>query len=191
MTDHRKAMGAAAREGALQRVEQYKADNPEAQSLRLRAEIAAYKPRSREAREAPVRAVYMMLTEPGFLAKSNAVMAAELGRELGVKLPANVLTEKLAPKQAAKIGEMLRPRKIDLDLGVCDTPSKIKKALRSRGKADAAPIRYAVEVAFSADSVTVGVQTYPIQRGGGVARIHVGRGKLNVAALHQLLRGTQ
>jgi hypothetical protein len=91
-------------------------------------------------------------------------------------------------KHLASIKELLDTRKVKLDLALYDTPSKIKKALKGRGRATEADTRCVVEVAFSSDAVTVGDRTYPIQRGNGVPRIHVGKSsKLNVEVLKRLL----
>lgn len=188
MTDHRKGLREATSQGARQAARNYVAENPGAQGLRVKTAVAAYKPRSKEIRNAGVKAVYMLLSDRSNLTKSNAAIAAEIGRDLGVKVPANILTERLKAKQLASIKELFDHRKVKLDLAVYDTPSKIKKALKGRGKATEADARCVVEVAFSNDAVTVGNRTYPIQRGDGVPRIHVGKSsKLNVEVLKRLL----
>lgn len=188
VTDHKKGLREATSAGARQAARNYQAENPGAQGLRVKTAVTAYKPRSKEIRNAGVRAVYMLLSDRANLAKSNAALAAEIGRDLGMKVPANILTERLKAKQLASIRELLEGRKVKLDLAVHDTPSKIKKALKARGKATKADASCVVEVTFSDDAVTVGDRTYPIQRGNGVPRIHVGKSsKLNVEVLKRLL----
>ena len=98
-----------------------------------------------------------------------------------------MLTERLSPKQAVRVTEMLEQRGVVLDLAVCYSASKIKQALKSRRKATEATVRTTVDVSFSDVAVTVGDRAYPIQSGNGVPRIHVGKGKLNVDVLKRLL----
>lgn len=187
MTDLRKGLQQAIHEGVRQIERNYKAVNPEARRLKVKATVAAYTPRPKEVRRAPVRAVALFLSDPSYLAKSNAEIAAELGREVGRKLASNILTERLTPRQAKEIGELLEMRKVTLDLATHDTASKIKKALKGRQKSASAVVTRTVTVSFSADAVVVGDRSYPIQQGNGVPRIHVGRSKLNVDALQALL----
>lgn len=187
MTDHRKGIREAGQAGALRAVKAYQAQNPEASVLRVKTEVNAYKPRPKEVRDLPVNAVGLFLRDPASLQKSNAAIADELGREVGRKVPANILTEKLGKRQAAAIKELLTLRNVDLDLVTHCTPSKIKKALLGVGAAQKAGSRFHGEVTFSEEAVTVGERRYPIQRGKGVPRIEVGRSKINVEVLHRLL----
>jgi len=188
MTDHRKALRDAASQAARQAERVYKAENPGAAGLKVRADVAAYKPRAKEVRDAPIKAVYLFLDDRSYLEKSNAVIAAAISRDIGRRVPPNILTERLSAKQLARIEEALKARKVKLDLAVCNTASKIKKALKGKLRAKAATVRCSVVVTFSDDAVTVGNESYPIQRASGVPRIHVGKSsKLNVDVLRRFL----
>lgn len=63
-----------------------------------------------------------------------------------------------------------------------DAHAKLDAAVR-----EASNQQCTVLVTFSDDTVTVGTKAYPIQRGGGTPRIHVGSKKINVDALRALL----
>jgi hypothetical protein len=188
VTDHRKGLQAVVSQEASRAERDYKAQHPEAQALRVRKLVAAYAPRAKEIREIPVRAVGLFLRDPSSLAKSNAEIAAELGTDVGRRVPPNILSEQLTAKHIAQIGELLALRKVTVDLATCDTPSKIKKALKGRRKAAMATVRCTVAVSFSEDAVTVGDRSYPVTRSSGVPRIALDqRTKLNVDALRRLL----
>lgn len=105
----------------------------------------------------------------------------------GDKVPLNILTERYKPRQIAEVQELLNLRRIELDLKLYNTPSKVKGALKGTKRAEASNQQYTAVVTFSDDTVTVGNKAYPIQRGGGTPRIHVGSRKINVDALKALL----
>ncbi len=174
-------------EAAKKAEREYKAKHPEAQRLRVKADVAAYKPRSKEVRDVPVKAVSMFLSDPATIHLSNASLAQKLGTHVAAKLPANILTERFSPKQKERVAELLRLRRVSLDLDVHYSPSKVKLALKANDSAEEAHQKVVVEITFTDDVVTVGDRAYPIQRGSGVRRIHVGKSKLNVDVLKALV----
>jgi hypothetical protein len=190
MTDHKKNIMREASVAAKSAVRLYQARHPDASGLRLKATMAAYKPRSKEAHEVPSKAVALFLREPAYLELSNAEIAQHLAKDMpGVRVSPNVLTERFGPKQRVKIQGYLELRNVGLDLAIYDTPSKIKGALKGEAKKAGAPFRFSGEVIFAVDAVIVGNRPYPIQVESGVPRIHVGKGKLNVDVLRRLLGG--
>ena len=188
VTDHQKGLQKAINENARQAERHYKAQHPEAVGLKVMKTVVAYVPRAQEVRDVPIRAVGLFLSDPSSLAISNAKLAARLGKDIGRKVPENILTEQLTERQRGEVRELLALRNVHLDLAACDTASKIKKALKGKSYAEGASVRATVAVSFSEDAVTVGNRSYPINRRDGVPRIALDpRTKLNVDALKRLL----
>jgi hypothetical protein len=189
MENHRQALAAEAGRAAFAAAARYKAENPEANRLKIKATIAAYKPRNRELRKAPVKAVVMFLNEPATLKLSNADLAARLRVEVGERVPPNMLTERLTDQQTRQVQELLSLRKIDLDLATNDTASKIKLALRTRTTTAKADRKFVGSVSFTDGAVTIGDRSFPVRMENGLARVRVGKHKINLASLQALLLG--
>lgn len=187
MTDHKtglaRAVQKAAKEGGLR----YKAQNPDAQGLSVKAKVVAFKARSKALRAIPARAVHLFLREPDWIEKSNQDIAAHFQRDIGERVPLNILTEDFTGAQALEVKEALQSRNIELDLKKNHTASKVKLALLARNKVEKA-VSFYVKISFASDVVTVGDKAYPIQPD---RRIHVGGKKLSVEALRLLIANSK
>lgn len=86
---------------------------------------------------------------------------------------------------------MLQARGVAMDLRSDNTLSKIKLALRTREAGGQAEQTVNVAVRLTAASVIVGDKAYPIHGEGRAARVRVGAGRLNLAALCRLLGATR
>jgi len=192
MTDHKKAMAAEAR-AAVRRAEQkYKLANPDAERLRLRADVAAYRPRPKAMRSLRVRAAGLLIGDRHYLNSTNAAIATFLSAdEPGYSAPPNLLTESFTATEKTQVARMLAERGVAIDLARIDSPSKLKKALKARLKSGASTDCVAAEIAFTDDSVIVNGRSYPINGEGRLARIQVGKGKLNVHTLGELFRRSE
>ena len=187
MTDHRAAMEKVARKAAADAAKAYKNSNPDAQGLKLRADIAAYRPRPREVQALPRAAVALFLNEPHSVALSNAELATQLSKGLPNKVPSNIFTERLTAAKKREISELLAMRNISIDLDRFDTVSKIKSAMKGRHKAATSSQSATVEVAFTDDTLVINGRSHPIQQSGKQRRVHAGQFMLNVAGLRTLL----
>lgn len=61
MTDHRAALEKAVRKAAADAAKAYKNANPDAHGLKVRTDIAAYKPRPKEVQALPKAAIALFL----------------------------------------------------------------------------------------------------------------------------------
>lgn len=187
-TDHQKALSAAIHDAISKAVRDYKNLNPEARRIGVIRNIATFKRRPKEFSGFRVKAVALFLSEPDTLKLTNAVLAARLSVGMpGYKAPANVLTEKLRPKDKAHIAEMLAQRGIKIDLERANTPSKIKDALRALRTGKGASHEFRGRIAFTLDAVIVDNKRHPIHLNGRYPRIHAGKAMLNVDGLKALL----
>lgn len=187
MTDHKRELRRVSIQGATEAAKRYKAQHPDAQGLKTRANVVAYKPRAQVVRRIPIRAVHLFLSERAWIHRSNAEIAAHFRKETGEKIPDNILTETFRDFHSDEIEKLLAQRGVKLDLTVNNTPSKVKKALAAARKVEQADT-YTVSVSFTSDAVVVGEKSYPIQTG---RRIHVGSKKLNVDALRLLIANSK
>jgi hypothetical protein len=188
MTDHKKGLAAAARQAARAGAQLYKARNPDAALLYLRADMAAVRPRPKQMRNAAVRAVRLFLGDRTYLALSNEKLAAHLSADLpGYSAPPNLLTERFSPAEKTEVAGLLAAKGIKLDVGKLNTPSKIKAALRAHHAGVEPEAKATCTVAITPSSVIVNGRAYPISGEGRLQRIQVGKGKLNLATLRELL----
>lgn len=187
--DHAAALAAAYRQGGRAEAAAYIAEHPEAQGLRMRADVAAVKPRPRAMADARVRAARLMIYSRANLGMTNADIAARISEEIpGYSAPANLLTEPFKPSEKQKVAVMLAECGIALNLAKIKSPSELKAALRAHHAGAGAVDRARVQVVFTEDAVIVGQRCYPISKGAH-RRVQTTQGKLNVAALRELLLG--
>lgn len=187
MTDHKKPLAAAAAMGLHAAVREYQAQHPDAARLKINATVIAYKARTKEERRTALRAVAMFLSSPASLKMSNAEIVQRLVRDFGIRVPPNILTEKLKRHQLSDIKSLLQSKGFDLDLSVLNTPSKIKGALKAGSAASKAPIVFKGTVCFTDAAIIVGDRAFPIRSDNGKSRIRVGEHKVSLAALREML----
>ena len=187
MTDHRAALEKAVRQAAANAAKAYLNANPDAHGIKVRSDIAAYKPRPREVQALPRAAVALFLTEPGSVQLSNAELSQRLSKGLPGKVPPNIFTEQLTVAKKREIAEILKMRNVAIDLDRFDTVSKIKGALKGLHNAASSSRAATVEVAFTDDALVIDGRSHPIHLNGNQRRVHAGSFKLNVAGLQTLL----
>jgi hypothetical protein len=180
-------MEAAIQAAAAKAERDYRSLNPEARSIGVVRNIAAFKRRPKEFSGFRSRAVALFLSEPETVKLSNAAIAARLSEGIpGFTAPANLLTEGIRRSDKQRIGAMLQQRSICIDLARYNTPSKIKLALAAHYAGRTASEEFVGRVAFTVDAVIVEGKRFPIQR-GKYQRIHAGNAMLNVDGLKALL----
>ncbi len=187
MTDHRTALEKTVRLAVADAAKAYKNANPDAQGLKVRADIAAYKPRPREVQALPRAAVAMFLNEPSSVELSNAELAQKMSKGLPGKVPSNIFTERLTAAKKREIDGLLKTRNIAIDLDRFDTVSKIKGALKGRHCTASSSQFAKVEVAFTDDALVIDGKSHPIHQSGNQRRVHAGSFMLNVVGLRTLL----
>ena len=187
MIDHRAALQKAVRQAAAHAAKAYKNAHPDAQGLKVRSDIAAYKPRPREVQALPRAAVALFLTEPDTVELSNAELSQRVSKGVPGKVPPNIFTEQLTAAKKREIAEVLKIRNIVIDLDRFNTVSKIKGALKGHHDATLSSEAATVEVAFTDHALVINGRSHPIHQNGNQQRVHAGSSKLNVAGLRTLL----
>ncbi|MDZ4320495.1 MAG: hypothetical protein U1A07_16910 [Phenylobacterium sp.] len=189
MNDHRRAMAVAAKRAAKAAVEQYKARNPGAVLLDMKADVWVYGKKPRGYSKHRTEVVRMFLDSKLYLRQSNAQIAAQLSEKYSpYKIPGNVLTRVIPPKARSEIDAMLKAAGHNIDLTTVNTLSKIKGALLGRTVAKTGKT-YETTITFADDGVVVGNRRFPMTpHENGYSRVRVGNNWIRCDVLEAMLK---
>lgn len=163
MVDHRQALALALKRATKATFERYKAENPEATRLDVKADVWVFSKKPKGYSKHRYEIVKMFLDSNMYLKQTNAQITKSLSEKYApYEIPGNVMTRDIPSQARKKIDEMLKAAGKDIDLKIYNTLSKIKGALLGKSIAASSDRRYDTAIAFTDTAVVIGNRTFPV-----------------------------